>query len=92
MIRDLEAERFVAKDESTCKCIEALNALSFAYGLKIQIGGQDGHGGKINYNENRKTLLTLTKEITEWIDSEGRLPWQRREEKLTEVSYPSEAC
>ena len=47
MIR--EAEDFAAEDEVARKRIEALNALSsFVYGLKTQIGDQDGLGGKID--------------------------------------------
>jgi heat shock protein 5 len=41
MIR--EAEDFAAEDEAARKHIEALNGLSsFVYGLKTQIGDQDG--------------------------------------------------
>jgi heat shock protein 5 len=47
MIR--EAEDFTAEDEVACKHIEVLNALSsFVYGLKTQIGDQDGLGSKID--------------------------------------------
>ena len=81
-----EAEEFAAEDESARKRIEALNALSsFVYGLKTQIGDQDGLGGKID-DEDRKTLLALTKETTEWIDSEGQTASaETLEEKLAEV-------
>jgi heat shock protein 5 len=68
MIR--EAEDFAAENETARKRIEALNSLSsFVYGLKTQIGEQEGLGGKIS-GEDRKALLALTKETTEWIDSE----------------------
>ncbi|KAI9512142.1 heat shock protein 70 [Russula earlei] len=67
-----EAEEFASDDEASRKRIEALNALSsFVYGLKTQIGDQDGLGGKID-DDDRKKLLALTKETTEWIDSEGQ--------------------
>jgi len=84
MIR--EAEEFASEDEAARKRIEALNALSsFVYGLKTQIGDQDGLGGKIG-DEDRKTLLALTKETTEWIDSEGQTASaESLEEKLAEV-------
>ncbi|KAH9993033.1 heat shock protein 70 family [Russula vinacea] len=84
MIR--EAEDFAAEDEDARKRIEALNALSsFVYGLKTQIGDQEGLGGKIS-DEDRKTLLALTKETTEWIDTEGQTASaETLEEKLAEV-------
>jgi len=82
----MEAEEFASEDEAARKRIEALNALSsFVYGLKTQIGDQDGLGGKIG-DEDRKTLLALTKETTEWIDSEGQTASaETLEEKLAEV-------
>jgi heat shock protein 5 len=81
-----EAEEFAAEDDAARKRIEALNALSsFVYGLKTQIGDQDGLGGKID-DDDRKTLLALTKETTEWIDSEGQTASaETLEEKLAEV-------
>lgn len=84
MIR--EAEDFAAEDEVARKRIEALNGLSsFVYGLKTQIGDQDGLGGKIS-DEDRKTLLALTKETTEWIETEGQTASaETLEEKLAEV-------
>jgi len=84
MIR--EAEDFAAEDEAARKHIEALNGLSsFIYGLKTQIGDQDGLGGKIS-DEDRKTLLALTKETTEWIETEGQTASvETLEEKLAEV-------
>jgi heat shock protein 5 len=84
MIR--EAEDFASEDELARKRIEALNSLSsFVYGLKTQIGDQEGLGGKIS-DEDRKTLLALTKETTEWIDTEGQTASvETLEEKLAEV-------
>ncbi|KAN0120439.1 Heat shock protein 70 family [Russula decolorans] len=84
MIR--EAEDFAAEDEVARKRIEALNGLSsFVYGLKTQIGDQEGLGGKIS-DEDRKTLLALTKETTEWIEAEGQTASaETLEEKLAEV-------
>jgi len=82
----LEAEEFAAEDEAARKRVEALNALSsFVYGLKTQIGDQEGLGGKIS-DDDRKTLLALTKETTEWIESEGQTASaEELEEKLAEV-------
>ncbi|KAI0289651.1 heat shock protein 70 [Russula brevipes] len=84
MIR--EAEEFASEDEAARKRIEALNSLStFVYGLKTQIGDQEGLGGKLE-DEDRKTLLAITKETTEWIDSEGQTASaETLEEKLAEV-------
>ncbi|KAF8494857.1 heat shock protein 70 [Russula emetica] len=84
MIR--EAEDFATEDEVARKRIEALNGLSsFVYGLKTQIGDQEGLGGKIS-DEDRKTLLALTKETTEWIETEGQtVSAETLEEKLAEV-------
>lgn len=81
-----EAEDFAAEDEAARKRIEALNGLSsFVYGLKTQIGDQEGLGGKIS-DEDRKTLLALTKETTEWIETEGQsASAETLEEKLAEV-------
>ncbi|KAI9451252.1 heat shock protein 70 [Lactarius psammicola] len=84
MIR--EAEDFAAEDEVARKRIEALNALSsFVYGLKTQIGDQEGLGGKID-DDDRKTLLALVKETTEWTETEGQnATAEELEEKLAEV-------
>ncbi|KAH8977177.1 heat shock protein 70 [Lactarius hatsudake] len=84
MIR--EAEDFAAEDEVARKRIEALNALSsFIYGLKTQIGDQEGLGGKID-DDDRKTLLALVKETTEWTETEGQnATAEELEEKLAEV-------
>jgi heat shock protein 5 len=84
MIR--EAEDFAAEDEVARKRIEALNALSsFIYGLKTQIGDQEGLGGKID-DDDRKKLLALVKETTEWTETEGQnATTEELEEKLTEV-------
>jgi heat shock protein 5 len=85
MIREA-GEDFVAKDEVARKRIEALNALSsFVYGLKTQIGDQEGLGGKID-DDVRKTLLALTKETTEWIETERQTASvEGLKEKLAEV-------
>jgi len=51
------AKEFAAEDEVTRKCIKAFNGLSsFVYGLKTQIGDQEGLGGKIS-DEDHKALL-----------------------------------
>lgn len=58
-----EAEQFAAEDEAQRKKIEALNSLSsFVYGLKIQVGDQEGLGGKLS-DEDKKTIL----DATSWI-------------------------
>jgi len=84
MIR--EAEEFAADDEISRKRIEALNALSsFIYGLKTQLGDQEGLGGKID-DDDRKTLLALVKETVEWTETEGEnATAEELEEKLAEV-------
>ena len=84
MIR--EAEEFAAEDEALKRRIEALNSLSsFVYGLKTQLGDQEGLGGKIS-DDDRKTLLALTKETTEWMESDGASATaEELEEKLAEV-------
>ena len=81
-----EAEDFAAEDEASRKRVEALNSLSsFVYGIKTQLGDQEGLGGKID-DDDRKTLLALTKDTTEWIDSEGQTASaEALEEKLAEV-------
>lgn len=66
-----DAEKFAAEDEQQRKRIEALNSLSsFVYGLKTQLGDQEGLGGKIS-DEDKKTILETVKETTEWIDENG---------------------
>ena len=84
MIR--EAEEFAADDEISRKRIEALNALSsFIYGLKTQLGDQEGLGGKID-DDDRKKLLALVKETVEWTETEGEnATAEELEEKLAEV-------
>ena len=65
-----EAERFSADDEAQHKRIEALDSLSsFIYGLKTQLGNQDGLGGKLS--EDKKTILNTIKDTTEWIEENG---------------------
>lgn len=81
-----EAEEFAAEDESNRKRIEALNSLSsFVYGLKSQLGDQEGLGGKVS-DDDKKTILDLVKETTEWIDDNGASATaDELEEKLQEV-------
>lgn len=81
-----EAEQFAAEDEAQRKRIEALNSLSsFVYGLKTQLGDQEGLGGKIS-DEDKKTILDAVKEATEWIDENGAsASVEDLEEKLAEV-------
>ena len=43
-----EAEEFASEDEAQRKRVEALNSLSgFVFGLKTQLGDQEGLGGKV---------------------------------------------
>ncbi|KAF8637742.1 hypothetical protein AX17_002601 [Amanita inopinata Kibby_2008] len=81
-----EAEKFAAEDESQRKRIEALNSLSsFVYGLKTQIGDQEGLGGKIS-DDDKKTILATIKETTDWIEENGsEASTEDLEEKLAEV-------
>jgi len=66
-----EAEKFASEDEAQRKRIEALNGLStFVYGLKSQLGDQEGLGGKIS-DDDKKSLLATIKETTDWIDENG---------------------
>lgn len=66
-----EAEKFAAEDEIQRKRIEALNSLSsFVYGLKTQLGDQEGLGGKIS-DEDKKTILEAVKDATDWIEENG---------------------
>ena len=81
-----EAEKFAADDEAQKKRIEALNTLSsYVYGLKSQLGDSDGLGGKLD-DDDKKTLLDVIKETTDWIDSEGQsASVDDLEEKLQEI-------
>jgi endoplasmic reticulum chaperone BiP len=80
-----EAEKFAAEDEAQRKRIEALNSLfSFVNGLKTQVNDQEGMGGKISSEDKRK-LLDIVKETTDWVDSHGKLAsTEDLEEKLAE--------
>ncbi|KII84135.1 hypothetical protein PLICRDRAFT_46498 [Plicaturopsis crispa FD-325 SS-3] len=81
-----EAEQFAAEDESQRKRIESLNSLSsFVYGLKTQLGDQEGLGGKIS-DADKKTILATVKETTDWIEENGSgASVEDLEEKLAEV-------
>ncbi|KAI8972578.1 heat shock protein 70 [Trametes punicea] len=81
-----EAEEFAAEDEAQKKRIEALNSLSaFVYGLKTQLADQDGLGGKLE-DEDKKAILDVVKETTEWIDEHGQSATaEDLEEKLADV-------
>ncbi|KAF8235873.1 heat shock protein 70 [Tricholoma matsutake] len=81
-----EAEKFAEDDEHQRKRIEALNSLStFVYGVKSQLGDQEGLGGKIS-DDDKKTLLSTVKETTDWIDENGSTASvEDLEEKLAEV-------
>ncbi|KAI0087608.1 Hsp70 protein-domain-containing protein [Irpex rosettiformis] len=81
-----EAEEFAAEDEANRKRIEALNGLStFVYGLKSQLGDQEGLGGKID-DDDKKKILEAVKDTTDWIDEYGQSATaEDLEEKLSEV-------
>ena len=83
-----EAEKFAEEDEAQRKRIEALNSLSsFVYGLKAQLGDQEGLGGKIS-DDDKKTILATVKETTEWIDENGsNASVEDLEEKLAGTSF-----
>jgi molecular chaperone DnaK (HSP70) len=76
------------QDELQRKRIESLNSLSaFVYGVKNQLGDQEGLGGKIS-DEDKKTLLSTVKETTDWIDENGSsASVEDLEEKLAGASY-----
>jgi heat shock protein 5 len=84
MIR--EAEQFAAEDEAQRKRIEAQNSLSsFLFGLKSQLGDQEGLGGKVS-DEDKKTILTAVKDATDWVDAHGSsASVEELEEKLSEI-------
>ncbi|KAF8707467.1 heat shock protein 70, partial [Rhizoctonia solani] len=81
-----EAEEFASEDEAQRKRIEALNGLqNFVWGLKSQLGDQEGLGGKIS-DEDKKTILATVKETTDWIEENGQTATSEDlEEKLQEV-------
>ncbi|KAJ6526552.1 heat shock protein 70 family [Mycena vulgaris] len=81
-----EAEQFASEDEAQRKRIEALNSLSsFVYGLKTQLGDQEGLGGKVS-DEDKKTILAAVKETTDWVDENGATAaTEDFEEKLAEI-------
>ncbi|KAB5591765.1 glucose-regulated protein [Ceratobasidium theobromae] len=81
-----EAEEFASEDEAQRKRIEALNGLqNFIWGLKSQLGDQEGLGGKIS-DEDKKTILATVKETTDWIEENGQTATSEDlEEKLQEV-------
>ncbi|TCD62823.1 ATPase with role in protein import into the ER [Steccherinum ochraceum] len=81
-----EAEEFAAEDDAQRKRIEALNSLSsFVYGLKSQLGDQEGLGGKLS-DDDKKKILEIVKETTEWIDENGAgASADELEEKLQEA-------
>ncbi len=89
-----EAEKFASEDEAQRKRIEALNSLSaFVYGLKSQIGDQEGLGGKIS-DEDKKTILDAVKDTTDWLDEYGSSATEEDlEEKLAGTFlFPSIIC
>ncbi|KAJ7840756.1 Hsp70 protein-domain-containing protein [Mycena leptocephala] len=68
------------------KRIESFNSLSsFVYGLKTQLGDQEGLGGKVS-DEDKKTILAAVKDTTDWIDENGATAGvEDLEEKLAEI-------
>lgn len=81
-----EAEEFASEDEAQRKRIETLNSIStFIYGVKNQLGDQEGLGGKVS-DADKKTLLSAVKETADWIESEGaNASLEELEDKLAEV-------
>jgi len=81
-----EAEQFASEDEAQRKRIESLNSLSsFVYGLKTQLGDQEGLGGKVS-DADKKTILAAVKDTTDWIDENGATAGvEDLEEKLAEI-------
>lgn len=78
-----EAEEFASEDEAQRKRIEALNSLSsFVFSLKSQLGDQEGLGGKID-EDDKKKLLEIVKDTSDWIDENGTAATaEELEEKL----------
>lgn len=67
-----EAEAFAAEDAQHRKQIEGLNNLSaYVYGLKGQMSDKDGLSGRLDDDE-RKTILDVLQETTEWIAEYGQ--------------------
>jgi heat shock protein 5 len=84
-----EAEKFAEEDEAQRKRIEALNSLSsFVYGLKTQLGDQEGLGGKVS-DEDKKTILAAVKDTTDWIDENGQTASVEDLEEKLAGTYPS---
>jgi len=81
-----EAEAFASEDEAQRKRIEALNGLqNFVFGLKSQLGDQEGLGGKVS-DDDKKSILAAVKEATEWIDTNGQsASADELDEKLAEI-------
>lgn len=63
-----------------------MNSLSsFVYGLKTQLGDEEGLGGKLSDDDKKKILDTI-KHTTDWIDENGsNATSEELEEKLQEV-------
>jgi heat shock protein 5 len=75
--------------EAQRKYINTLNSLSsFIYGLKTQLGDQDGLGGKLS-EENKKMILNTIKDTTERIDENGSNASTEEdlEEKLASIFF-----
>jgi heat shock protein 5 len=87
VLRLLDLTFYDVQDEQQRKRIESLNSLSsFVYGVKNQLGDQEGLGGKIS-DEDKKTLLATVKETTDWIDEHGSTASvEDLEEKLAGMS------
>jgi len=66
-----ERELKFPQDEYQRKRIEALNSLSsVVYGIKNQVNGRDGLGGKIT-GKDKDALLLAVKNANDWIDENG---------------------
>ncbi|CAE6464300.1 unnamed protein product [Rhizoctonia solani] len=79
-------KRRLSHEEIERMRIEALNGLrNFVWGLKSQLGDQEGLGGKIS-DEDKKTILATVKETTDWIEENGQnATTEDPKEKLQEV-------
>ncbi|KAL7269853.1 ATPase with role in protein import into the ER [Rhizina undulata] len=87
-----EAEKFADEDKASREKIEARNSLeNYAFSLKNQVNDDEGLGGKIT-EEDKETLLSAVKDVTEWLEENGATAttedFEEQKEKLSQVAYP----
>ncbi|KAI3596980.1 heat shock protein [Moniliophthora roreri] len=84
MIR--EGEEFAEQDKLQRQRVESLNALSaYVFSLRDQLDDSSAFGRKLSA-EDRKLLLEIVKEGTEWIDENGSTAsTEDLEEKLADI-------